>query len=261
MMITSFRPQELYCMAVLQGKHTMYGIPNGMGSHPRETALKTLDEMLAKQVASMDLDGRISLAPEYAHLTAFYCDCQKCLTVNFQEPEGETQNLIFWQYHGKYQMARFIQGRYVFFETTPAVIRDLLGQMIFRECHPQTVSPAIIPHNQLLQAKRLCLGEQVADGIRLLRQQGASEELAKVIADGLLEQAYALNLLSMEQTPGGCQQTELAYLSSRGFLLSLEETIMNYRSCTVFTSVDPAEMDDAVHQLVERFCREEPLYV
>lgn len=249
----SFTPQELYCMALIQNKTAMYGIPDRMGEHPREKAEEIVDAMLTHHLAEMDLDGKMFLAEPYAGLVEHYCDCRKCLTVSFQEPGADTQNLVLWERDGRYLLAQCIRDRFVFSQVNEAMIRVLAEQIVpggygLREC-PE----AVIPNSQLQQAKGACVRNDPADAVRLLRQNGAEAELAQVIADGLQEKACSVNLVLMDMTGGDCRKTEVGFLAAGNEMLALSSAVVNYRSCTVFTPSDTRQMRQAAAQLVARF--------
>lgn len=249
----SFTPQELYCMALIQNKTAMYGIPDRMGGSPQEKADEIIDAMLTHHLAQMDLDGNLSLTEPYAELVEHYCECGKCLTVTLQEPGRDTQSLIFWERSGRYLIAQCIYDRYVFTEVREDLLRALPEQIVpggycLREC-PE----AVIPNSQLQQAKRACARDDIADAVRLLRQNGAVETAALAIADGLRENACSVDLVLMDMTGGDCRKTEVGFLAAGNEMLALSSAVVNYRSCTVFTPSDTRQMRQAAAQLVARF--------
>lgn len=252
----SFTAQELYCMAVIRNKKTMYGIPDVMGGAPRETLREIIDVMLEHHLAQMDLDGSMSLQEPYAELMDFCCDCQKCLTIDFREAGSKTQSVILWKRGGRYLFAQWVRERFVFSEMSEAMVRALAGLVIPAGYSLADLPETAIPNNHLQQAKRMCARDETGDAVRLLRQNGAAEEMAWVIADGLREEGYALNMTLMDMTGGAADRREIACLASRGSLLELDRTVENYRSCTVFRPADTSGIQQKIQQLAACFWKE-----
>lgn len=249
----SFTPQELYCMALVQGKTAMYGIPDMMGTHPREKADEIIDAMLKHHLVEMDLDGRMFLAEGYAGLVEYYCDCRKCLAVSLQEPGADTQHIVLWERNGRYLLAQCIYERFVFSEVNEAMVRALLERTVPDGYTLREVSEAVIPNNLLRQAKRECVRSDPAEAIRLLQRNGVAENVAQLIAEGLQEKACSLNLMLMDLTRGVCTKTETGFLAGSGLMLAMRSEVINYRSCTVFTQSDTRQQRQAAAQLAERF--------
>lgn len=252
----SFTAQELYCMAIIQNKKTMYGIPDVMSGAPRGMIHEIINVMLTHHLAQMDLDGNTSLQEPYAELMEFCCDCERCLTIDLRKSGSKTQSVILWKRDGRYLFAQWVRERFVFSEMNEMMVRALAELVLPGEYGLGELPEVMIPNNQLQQSKRMCSRDNTADAIRLLRQNGATEEAAWVIADGLGEEAYALNMTLLDMTRGECEKTEAAYLASRGHLLALDKAVANQRTCTVFRPADTPRMRQTVQQLTARFLKE-----
>ncbi len=237
-----FSAQELYVMAATAGKGKMFGIPDGFAWTPDEeipaARQRIKDALLDEEILAMDFDGKISVTPDYAELVNVYCDCKKCLTVNRQKAEGESEDVIFWQGNGKLYRAEVLEEDYVFSE-----IDDLSAEAELTQNNWSTISTAkdaeaVIPQIALTKAKRYGMQGDTEETLRILKQNGADDRLAAVLMDGLQEKAQYLGLLLMDIRSGKCEKTEKAWLNSRGVLFAMRTTVVNFRTCTVFTETD-----------------------
>lgn len=256
----SFTAQELICMARLRRKRKIYGIPDVFSAVPQEyrrTVMQnTYDTLLEKQIAVMDFDRKTTLSETYDTLVDFCCDCGKCLTVNNQRSALTNTSYIFWQWIGTYQMAEVVEDQYVFSQVDASAIKAFLADVRYHSQDTGTFLDAVIPQIALTRAKRACKSGNDEDAIRILRQNGAEERLARVITDGLHESACYIDLMYMDNRKGVCQKTEKTYLSSRGAAFSLGETVVNLRSCVRFTETDGGVVQSEISDLVNAFLEE-----
>lgn len=255
MMQMAFTAQELYCMAYLQGKHKMYGIPNAMVVNREKQIQEAINSLLAQNLATMDIDGNISLDTHYHTIVDFYCDCQKCLAVTLQK-ENQKQRLIIWKYDDQYMMAEVVGIRYVFSSVDETMVRDLLNGVLYCEDICCNIPEAIVPQIQLKKAKRLCCNENIDEAIRLLRQNGVGEDMAGLIVDVLLEKAYCLGLIYMDMQSSPSSKTEKMFLAGNNILLSVGTTKLNLRSCATFQTISLPEMHKDYSQIVNSFVKE-----
>ena len=250
---SAFTAQELFCMAYLMRKPKMFGIPNVMGKEPEKTLQSVIDNLITQQIAAMDMDGRVSLCEEYRALVDAISDCKKCLTINVQRENRNTQNMIFWLYNGQGMMAEVIGERYIFSAADEVMVRALVDGVLDSNACNKQVADTVIPHIQMVKAKRHCQNGELEAAIRLLRQNGADDEIACVLVDGLLEKANYLGALLMDMRSGECVKTKKAYLSSGGVLLTLNETVINLRSCIAFSGITTDDMRCEMKALVDSF--------
>ena len=128
-----FSAQELYCMAKLSGKKRMFGIPNGFEAIPDEYRAaeveKVCDDLRAKNIAAMDFDGRTTLLADYTELIAIICNCDSCLTVNYQSSIGRSDAVIFWRKGNTYLRADADNGHYVFIPDDQTGVRAWLNSL------------------------------------------------------------------------------------------------------------------------------------
>ena len=255
----SFTAQELFCMARLSGKRAIYGIPDGFALVPQEElqgeVQRVTDSLCDKGIATMDFDGRITVSEEFSELLRFCCDCGKCLTVNLKKIDGTEENYIFWRLDNALLMAEVVGERYVFSSTDDSLIRALFAGIRFPAGETAGSSEAVIPGRELTEAKSACMQGKSGDATRLLRQNGADERLACVIADGLSEKAGYVGLLLMENGNGSCKKTEKIFVSSRGMTLALTQVVVNLRTCCSFKEQGGEEAGAEVSALLDAFLR------
>lgn len=251
-----FTARELFCMAYLTQKKKMYGIPDQMGTDRQAMMQSVIDSLIDKQIAVMDMDGHVSLADEYCELISFVSDCRKCLTINIQKEDQTTQSVILWKYNGRYLMAEAIGERYVMSAVDQSMIRAMTPSVIPKREYSDQTAEAVIPRIELVKAKRFCQSGKQEDAIRVLRQNGADERLASAIAEGLSERAYYLGILYMDVKQDECAKMESAFLSNQDVLLQLSQTIVNFRTCAVFSEVTSESMQNAIAQTIENFLNE-----
>ncbi|MBE6947723.1 MAG: hypothetical protein E7454_05685 [Ruminococcaceae bacterium] len=250
---SSFTAKELFAMAYLLRKPKMYGIPNVMGADRNVSLQVVLDELVSQGVADMDMDGHISLRPEYYTMVNGFCDCQKCLTVNARYNEASMQNIIFWLYDDSWIMSEVIDDRYVFSQADADTIRAIVNNS-FCTAEMQELKPeVVIPQVQIGKAKRACLKGNFVEAFRMIRQYGADSDTSSTIVAGLQGSSYYLGLVYMDMQSGACQKQDCSFLYSDSVLLSLDQTVANFRTCATFTPITCADMRHKVNSLLDSF--------
>ncbi len=234
-----FTAQELYILAYAAGKNKMYGIPDGFAWLEDEEVpaarQQVVDTLLEEGVLNMDFDGKLLVSSEYLDLVGVYCDCSKCLTSNSQNADGSSEDLIFWQYRGAFFRAEIEEDLYFFSGCTALEAEESLTRREWPGSPSQPEKETVIPRIALTKAKRYAGKGTADDALRILVQNGADERTAAVLCDGLQEKAQYVGLLLMDMSSGKCEKTERAFLSSRGATYALCSTVVNFRTCTVFT--------------------------
>lgn len=252
-----FTAQELYILASCSDKKKMYGIPDGFAWLPDEEVAVArqlvCDTLQEEGILIMDFDGKISVAPDYQKLVCIYCDCQKCLTVNRQLVDGKAENLIFWCYDAHIFLAEAEEDYYCFREVTPTEVES----QIFGEkwsCTEEHKNYEItIPQIALKKAKRFATKDDSENAIRILKQNSADERTAVILFDGLQEKAHFLRLLLMSLDLDHPEETEKAWLNSRRTIISIRQTVVNFRTCTCFTEVSEESVKQGVKEFVANF--------
>lgn len=261
MTVRSFTAQELLLMAALSGKRNIYGIPDALAAVPEEqlrpALLSGVDALVQGQVAEMDFDGRVSLRPPYEELMSFCCDCDLCLTAGLQKEDGSKRSCVFWRRSGRYLMAEGIADRYSFSEVDEAYIRSTVCSVRFSGGCERPGPPATVPQIALTRARRDALSGRRDSCARLLRQNGASEAIAQAIVQGLEGTANYAAYVLMDNRSGECRQKERGWLEGGGCLLSLGRSVVNLRSCVVFSPVSKAEAEEQAAALLAEFISEE----
>lgn len=256
MIYKQFSAQELYCMAELLRKNSMYGIPNGfeMFSEDELPQIKAsvLDELLNKQVTTMNLDGRTVLAADYRGLVDAICDCDACLTVNYQSGEDRSEDTVLWRTGTSYLRADVIDDRFVFVTEDADSIKSYLSAINIKSNGASEKKRVTIPHIALAKAKRAAADKKDEDAKRILLQNGAGD-LTDVILAGLKENADYLGLLLMTNKPEERPMQQAAYLCANGILLTLSETIVNYRNSTAFSVCSEADAAGQIHEFQSQF--------
>lgn len=248
-----FSAQELYCIAYLAKKKKMYGIPAAFGNDRRAEMQDTIDDLLKQQIAEMDIDGKIRLNEAYKHTADIISDCDKCITVNTQNEDGTSNNYIFWRCSSDYFMAEVLDYHYVISQIGAEFISSIFDGLAFTFQNEEQGRQCVLPQLILTKAKRLCMDGRQDDAVRLLRQNGASEEIALVITQGLCEKARYVATLLMEIQDGVCQKKSEAFLGAKGITLSLKQTVEDYRTCCAFNEVPRDDANKAIREAVGAF--------
>lgn len=253
MLQSSFTAKELFGMAYLMKKPKMYGIPDAMGAERNFALQAVLDELVSQNIVDMDMDGQITLRPEYFATVSAYCDCQKCLTVNMRAEDKTEHSFIFWLRDAECTMAEVVDDRYVFSRTDAAMVEAVVGQLLCSAETRELTSEVVIPQLALVKAKRACVKGDFPEAIRILRQKGATSNVSNAILSGLQGNAHYLGLVYMDVQVGECQKQELSYIYKEGVLLSLGQKIANLRTCATFTQMKCEDMHEEVNVLVRSF--------
>ena len=256
-----FTAQELYVLAATAGKGKMYGIPDGFAWVPEEELQlmrqQVSDELLDEDILEMDFDDKLSISGDYQELIDVYCDCQKCLTVNRQNSEGRSEDLIFWQKDGDIYLAEIDEDWYTFNKISPQEAEASVAAESWPESTPQSSTSIEIPQIALTKAKRYAMNGNTEEALRILLQNGADDRAAVVLCDGLQEKAQYVGLLLMDMCSGNYEKTESAFLSSRRITFAMGTTVVNFRTCTTFTECEGAEVQRKIKELVTAFLRTE----
>lgn len=249
----SFTAKELFGMAYLTKKPKMYGIPNATGLEHNFVLQAVLDSLVSQNIADMDIDGQITLRPEYFATVSTYCDCQKCLTVNMRAEDKTERSYIFWLQDDECTMAEVAGNLYVFSSIDAAMVEAMVGQLLCSAEVRELTSEVVIPQLALVKAKRACVKGDYVEAIRIIRQGGATSNISNVILSGIQGNAYYMGLVYMAMQTGECQKQDLSYIYKEGVLLSLGQTIANLRTCATFTPIKCEDMHSAVNVLIHSF--------
>lgn len=252
-----FTAQELFCMAELCHKQTLYGIPNGFEMLPEEEIVQAkaevMDSLLSKQITKMDMDGNTVLADKaYQELIASICDCDACLTVNYQFGVDRSEDVVFWRTATDYLRADAFGDQFVFVSEDPSGISSYLASLAMKSKTANTQKIATIPQIALAKAKRAMAGGKKDDAVRVLLQNGA-DALFDTILAGLQGEADYLGLLLMENKPREKEPQQAAFLGKDSVLLSLSDSILNYRNCTTFSTCNENDASVKKRTFLEQF--------
>ena len=256
MIYRQFSAQELYCMAKLLRKNYLFGIPNGFEMLSEEEVpqaeASVFDGLLNKQIARMDLDGRTVLAEEYHELVAAICDCDACLTVNYQKRQDRAEDTVFWKTGASFLRADVVDDCFVFVAEDAAGIKSHFSTVVIESRDEVERKSVTIPHIALAKAKRALANEKEDDAKRTMVQNGAGN-LTDAILFGLKEEADYLGLLLMVNKPVEKPMTQAAFLCAGGILLELSETVMNYRNSTAFSVCSEADAANQIQAFYDQF--------
>ena len=211
-----------------------------------------LDGLLAKQIVKMDIGGKTVLSdPSYQEMLAAICDCEACLTVNYQFGHDRAEDVVFWKTETGLLRADVIDEHFVFVSEDALGLKSYLSTISLSSGAFNGKKSATIPQIALAKAKRAVMDGKKDDARRTLLQNGAGD-LADVILSGLEENADYLGLLLMVNKPDEKAQ-QVAFTGTEGILLALSDTILNYRNCTAFTSCSESDVTDQVQSYLEQF--------
>lgn len=255
-----FKALELIYLAALSGKEKIYGIPDAFAAIPpsqrKKASSEAEEQLLARQILTMDFDGKVCVSEGCRELIEFCCDCRKCLTINLQKADGTACSFIFWKKDKKLLVAEVIGEQYLLSFTSAETVRKILDELRW-DVSGEMPPKAEVPQTVLAKAKRLWASGKDDEMFRLLRQNGANEQMASIILDGLQEKAQYVGFLLMDNKKDICEKTEVAFLGSRGVVLALNQSIVNFRSCLVFKPVNAEAADKSLLSLAESFLQKE----
>lgn len=252
----SFTAQELFCMALLQRKRQMYGIPTGFEDMSKEKAWELLQQLqnslIAEDIVEMDFDGQFSLKHDYEEFLRYICDCNKCMELSSQR-NNRTQRFIFWKLENEYIMAEAIGSKFLFSKTSPDQIRALTADMWSEETCCKQKKEIEIRQLAMKKAKRLSLEGNREEAIRLLRQNGADVETARLISDGFEDKADFLAVLLMAGEKDSGPEREALFLAAEESIFEVSQTVINLRTFTKLSSVDGEYPQKTLSETLEMF--------
>lgn len=256
MLYRQFNARELYCMAQLCGKPEMFGIPDGFEMLAEEeipqTKMETLDALLSKQVAKMDLDGSTILDEAYLPMIEAICDCETCLTVNYQSGTERSEDVVFWRTGSRTLRAEVVGDNFVFLAEDESGIRSYLSTLSIQGISEGRTAAVAIPNIALAKAKRFFANRDEKEAKRVLLQNGAGA-LTDAVFEALQEEADYLGLLFIRNARDETLMQQAGFLSSGGWLLSLSDDIVNYRNCTVFSCCAPETVSEKIQEFALQF--------
>lgn len=254
----SFTARELTCMALADNKEQIYGLPNVFSGLSEEAAAvllqETMDALLEKQILTMDFDGQVALAEAYRQIPAFCCGCRSCLTVSIHKPDAPFVTRIFWRVEDSCLMAEACGDSYVLSTLKADTVRAYIPWSTITPAPSDPASSASIPQLVLEKAKRAYQEGKTQEALRTLRQHGADEKIACIIADGLVARADMLGLLLIDNRKSDDKITEKAFLSSRGITLEMGTSVHNFRTCSDFTEKSNDHVRKEITALADAFC-------
>lgn len=256
MLYRQFNTRELYCMAQLCNKAALFGIPDGFEMLAEEeipqARMETLDDLLAKQITTMDLDGNTILDEAYLPMMEEICDCETCLTVNYQSGTERSEDVVFWRTGNRFLRADVMGNNFVFLSDDEDGIKSYLSTLSMPGCNEAGTTAVTIPQIALAKAKRAFANRDEEGAKRTLMQNG-SGALTDAISEALQENADYLGLLVIRNLQEESQMQQAGFLSSNGCLLSLSDDVVNYRNCTVFSRCTTGAVSAKIQELSLQF--------
>lgn len=250
---SSFTAKELFAMAYLMKKQKMYGIPDAMGTERNAVLQAVLDGLVSQGIANMDIDGHITVLPEYFATVNTICDCQKCLTINVRKSDTKEQSFIFWAIDGVWVMSEIVEDRYVFSQTDADMIRAITAGLLNVGEVREMNSQAVVPQLDIVKAKRACAKGNHIEANRIIRQCGVDPKTSNVITAGLCGSTYYLGLVYMDMCTGACEKQDMSFIYNDGVLLALDQMVSNLRTCATFTSIGDDDLRSRVDSLLSSF--------
>lgn len=252
-----FTSQELFCIAQVAHKKTLYGIPDGFEMLPEDerplVQAEVLDNLLSKQIITMNADGKAAISnTSYQELITTICDCEACLTVNYQFGHDREEDVVFWKTEAGLLKADVIDGHFVFISEDALGLKNYLSTIAIKSGVFNSDESVTIPQIALAKAKRAMLDGKKDDARRILLQNGAGN-FADVILSGLEENADFLSLLIMINRPEEKSPQQAAFMGTAGILLALSDTVLNYRNCTTFSSCSENDVANQIQSFLDIF--------
>lgn len=256
-MIYRFSPRQLLCMAGIIGKDSLFGIENDFSRLSIEELPAVFQEQMLALVeqgaAAMDMDGRFSLRSESLEIIQFVCECDQCMSLTVDGPGTTGNRILFWRRGNRFLMGEQINGYYVFSKADAAMVRGCAPTVDWAGMGNQVFAETVLPRLALTKALRFCRKEQRGEAWRILRQNGADAVSANVIVDCLRENANYISLGHMIRRGEQLESYEKKYLSGRGIAIALSETIVNLRSCVVFSCVELSTVRAEITTMIDSF--------
>lgn len=247
-------------MAVLCRERSLYGIPDGFRQIPEEHRLKemqsVLDSLVERGVIEMDFDGRLSMHSDYLWLIREICHCERCVTLERRAGEEKKEAFIFWRTGESLLMAEAEGDEYLFSTADHLIVRGILEKSVMTSGSKSLGREVTVPNTALKKAARFRRQGNYTEAIRILRQNGAEEQLVRIISDWTAEKTTDISLRNMKIQEGVCTQSEISYVASEGTVLSVQEMVVNYATCTVFREVDVENVLAALIEAADRFLGE-----
>lgn len=249
-----FSVQELLCMALMNGFEEIWGVPNVLQTLTQEqmgeVLQKTVDQLLDKQVFTMDLDGNMTMQEDYLPVVQICCDCDRCLAVSGQKPGKEAYEVVVWACQGLYLAARVSGGIYTFY----AVDEQTLESFV---CWDATGSAggasAVVSRSALRKAERHFRDGQTGDGLRVLYRDGVPENIAAVLGETMLGKAEILDLTVNRRT--GTERTRFACrcIGGGGMTLEIGNQTAGFKTCVELVPADAKAVKEKLDKTLREF--------
>lgn len=251
---TNYTAQELFTLAYVSKKRKIYGVQDTfsqMSVSEREQAINGVcDSLLTDSTIDIDFDGNYSVNKTNTELIQFLCEPDMCIVIDVQRASNQSVQYIVWKRRSRTLQAEVINNRFEFFCENPEWIAKRCTGLLQGE---DTIDKTVIPRIALQKASRCCAADNPDDAIRILRQNSASEELAALIVDSLYGKATCIRATKLSLRGEECKNRSVAFLSGRNTVLSIGETIVNLRTCAVFTGITAEAAEKEIESLLLGF--------
>jgi len=252
MLENSLTVWELNCLAILGGRNGLTGIPDVFSGLSEEEAdirfRETVDGLLEKKYLQMDMEGAVRIGADGMELLRFCCHADRCLMLEREAPEEVGSLWVFWRLGEQCLMAEVQGENYVFSTCDPALVRAFASWNA-ASAGELSAETQTIPMLFLKKAARAHLAGRPEEANRILRQNGADDQLTKLLMTGWDGKGYSLRLrLSDDQGA-----VEKLFVSDSCCSGEAYGTVENYRNCLAFTGRSAVEIRQEISIVLERF--------
>lgn len=188
-------PQELLFLAKKLNKKSVFGIPAGSETQEQSSCA---DALLKKGYMDQDFTGEIQLCHGIRELVDVCASCSRYLTVNRRSADGN-RNRTIWKAGTQYWYADRKQQTLHFSKLRSEDLRDKLLTDAIHIPELAGEAQAIVPQMLLIKAKRFQAKRDAEGAAQLLIKNHVPDEMAHMIACGLMEQGEFYSAVLADQ--------------------------------------------------------------
>mgnify|MGYP000086032261 CR=1 FL=1 len=243
-------PQELLFLAKKLNKKSVFGIPAGSETQEQSSCA---DALLKKGYMDQDFTGEIQLCHGIRELVDVCASCSRYLTVNRRSADGN-RNRTIWKAGTQYWYADRKQQTLHFSKLRSEDLRDKLLTDAIHIPELAGEAQAIVPQMLLIKAKRFQAKRDAEGAAQLLIKNHVPDEMAHMIACGLMEQGEFYSAVLADQAGN---TRSLCVIVPKNMALAYAPAVVDFQTCVRFTQIAQSEFETQMRAIQDAFTAEE----
>lgn len=249
--------REIIVAAAMCKRAKLYAIPDDFEGLPQEqlsaAIQNTKNGLWEKHLLSMDFDGNTTLSEEVKQVVLFCAECSKYLSVVSRSRDAVPTKIVVWKRAKQFLYAVVQERTYSFSFMQRDEVEKCLLRMFPWNGKGRSEKTTMITQAALKKAKRCVKSNDLDGAALLLRQQGADDAAARIIANALFENTAVFSIVTVDQTTQPPVSDQCMFsVDEEGYLI-IEPAMEGYRSAAAFEDITERKLKSKVLTLLGNF--------